>query len=146
MLHRAQTKQRPTKRTEPKSLWFHAASLGEAYSLLPLVDRALRATKKKVHFSFNSASALAVIPDALHRLSGSSGRVLCHFLPLDFPRRTRDFLEEMNPCLGVFVESELWPNMINEAKIRGVKLALVNARISHRFGYIVVLGSVVIGC
>ena len=118
-----------------KSVWFHAASLGEAYSVMPLVQRVVKDTRRTVHFSFNSASALAAIPEAVAPFNTEEDRVICHFLPLDLPRHAEMFLDEVNPCLGVFVESELWPNLIHIAKGRNVKLALVNARISDRLGH-----------
>ncbi len=58
--------------------------------------------------------------------------VLHQFVPLDTPRAVARFLDHWRPDAGLFVESDLWPNLILGAHARGVKLALVNARISAR--------------
>jgi 3-deoxy-D-manno-octulosonic-acid transferase len=54
------------------------------------------------------------------------------FLPLDSPNFCRRFIEHWRPDLGLFTESEIWPNLIVEASNHGVPLALVNARMSQR--------------
>ena len=54
------------------------------------------------------------------------------YVPLDTPGAVARFLDHWQPDAGLFVESDLWPNLILEAQARGVKLALVNARISDR--------------
>jgi 3-deoxy-D-manno-octulosonic-acid transferase len=53
-------------------------------------------------------------------------------VPLDTPGAVTRFLDHWRPDAGLFVESDLWPNLILGARARGVKLALVNARISAR--------------
>ncbi len=53
-------------------------------------------------------------------------------MPLDTPRAVARFLDYWKPQAGLFVESDLWPNLILAASARGVRLALVNARISAR--------------
>ena len=53
------------------------------------------------------------------------------FAPLDSARYMRRFLEHWRPDAAVFVESELWPNMILQTAKRGIPLALLNARISQ---------------
>ncbi|OYW37673.1 MAG: 3-deoxy-D-manno-octulosonic acid transferase [Brevundimonas sp. 12-68-7] len=58
--------------------------------------------------------------------------VLHQFAPIDAPRAVRRFLDHWGPDLAVFVESELWPNLIGAAKARGVPLALVSARITEK--------------
>jgi len=54
------------------------------------------------------------------------------YVPLDTPRATARFLDYWRPAAGLFVESDLWPNLLLETQRRGVKLALINARISER--------------
>jgi 3-deoxy-D-manno-octulosonic-acid transferase len=56
--------------------------------------------------------------------------VIHQFIPLDIPRFTRRFLSHWRPDLALFVESELWPNMMIEASARGIPMVLVNARLS----------------
>ena len=57
---------------------------------------------------------------------------LHQFVPIDTPVATARFLDHWRPDAGLFVDSDIWPNLVFNAKTRGVKLALVNARMSER--------------
>ncbi|MDP1738536.1 MAG: glycosyltransferase N-terminal domain-containing protein [Caulobacter sp.] len=118
---------RPSAPRPPGPLvWLHGASVGETVSLLPLVERFRRerpnATLLVTSGTTTSAELLAQrLPDgALHQ-----------YIPLDTPGAARRFLDHWTPDLAVFVESELWPNLLLGAKARGVKLALVSARMTQ---------------
>ena len=54
------------------------------------------------------------------------------YVPIDSRAATRAFLDHWRPDLALFIESELWPNLIVEAKSRGIRMALVNARLSEQ--------------
>lgn len=107
-------------------VWLHGASVGETRVLMQ-VREALAARRNDLSFLFTSgtrtsASLLATPPKhAVHQ-----------YVPLDRVDVARRFLAHWRPDLGVFAESDLWPNLIEEAGSGGVKLALVNARISPR--------------
>src|SRR5690606_2793275 len=58
--------------------------------------------------------------------------VIHQFAPVDAPGAVRAFLDHWRPAAAVFVESELWPNLILEAHRRGVKLVLASARITEK--------------
>jgi hypothetical protein len=58
--------------------------------------------------------------------------VIHQFAPVDAPGAVAAFLHHWRPSLGVFVESELWPNLIGAAKARNIPLALVSARITRK--------------
>ncbi|MCS6933358.1 MAG: 3-deoxy-D-manno-octulosonic acid transferase [Acetobacteraceae bacterium] len=112
-------------------LWLHAASVGETQSALPLLDALAEADPSaRVLLTTGTVTsarlAEARLPPAL------AGRVLHRFAPLDVPAWVARFLDGWRPDLGVFVESELWPNLIEGAAARGIPLALVNARMSAR--------------
>ena len=53
-------------------------------------------------------------------------------MPIDTPARHGAFLDHWQPDAGLFVDSDIWPNLVLGAKARGIKLALVNARMSER--------------
>jgi 3-deoxy-D-manno-octulosonic-acid transferase len=57
---------------------------------------------------------------------------LHRFIPIDLPSASERFLEQWKPDVGLFVDSDIWPNLIFGAKKRGIKLALINARMSER--------------
>jgi 3-deoxy-D-manno-octulosonic-acid transferase len=58
--------------------------------------------------------------------------VLHRFVPLDVPGWVARFLDHWRPDAAAFLESELWPNMIAACRVRGVRLMLLNARMSAR--------------
>ena len=107
-------------------IWLHAASVGETASVLPLVARMLEnPALSALLTSGTTASA---------RLAGERlpPRAVHQYAPVDLPGAARRFLDHWRPALGVFVESELWPNLILEAQARAVPLAMVQARMSER--------------
>src|SRR5690606_27518370 len=106
-------------------VWLHAASVGEALSLLPLVERLRRD---------HPALALLVTTGTL-----TSGRllevrlppgVIHQYVPVDRRAWVRRFLAHWQPDAAIWVESELWPNLIGETAAQGAAMALVNARMS----------------
>ncbi len=106
-------------------VWLHVASVGELVSVLPLIERiATRGVAMLVTSGTVTSGGLAE-----QRLPGG---VIHQFLPLDVPRFMRRFLDHWRPDLALFVESDLWPNMMIETSARGVPMILVNARLSER--------------
>ncbi|MDB5421011.1 MAG: Three-deoxy-D-manno-octulosonic-acid transferase domain protein, partial [Brevundimonas sp.] len=114
-------------RPEGDLIWLHGVSVGETLSLLPVVERIQKArpdlTILVTSGTLTSATLLA------QRLPAG---VIHQFAPVDAPSAVTAFLDHWRPSLGVFVESELWPNLILTAHKRGVKLALVSARITEK--------------
>jgi len=111
-------------RPRDRLAWLHGASVGETLALLPLVERLTRRGVKVLVTSGTRTSADLLArrlpPGSLHQ-----------FFPLDVPRYLRRFLDHWRPDLAVFVESELWPNLIAAASARDVRLALVSARMTQ---------------
>ena len=112
-------------------LWLHAASVGETQSALPLLE-ALAAADPAARFLLTTGTVTAARLLQARLPAALAGRVSHRFAPLDVPAWVARFLEGWRPDLGVFVESELWPNLIEGAAARGIPLALVNARMSER--------------
>jgi 3-deoxy-D-manno-octulosonic-acid transferase len=108
-------------------VWLHGVSVGETLSLLPVVERIRRQrpdlTILVTSGTLTSAQLLA------QRLPAG---VIHQFAPVDAPGAVAAFLDHWQPSLAVFVESELWPNLILEARRRGVKLVLASARITEK--------------
>ncbi|MFO0412000.1 MAG: 3-deoxy-D-manno-octulosonic acid transferase [bacterium] len=108
-------------------VWLHGVSVGETLSLLPVVERIRRQrpdlTILVTSGTLTSAQLLA------QRLPVG---VIHQFAPVDAPGAVAAFLDHWQPALAVFVESELWPNLILEARRRGVNLVLASARITER--------------
>ena len=122
----AERRGRPGLSRPPGRLvWLHGASVGEAVSLLPFVERITRsgATALVTTGTVTSAALLAqrLPPGALHQ-----------YAPLDSPFFLRRFLAHWRPDAALVAELELWPNMIVEARRAGLPLAMINGRMSER--------------
>ncbi len=117
-----------TSRPRPPGplVWLHAVSVGESMSLLPLIgalaDRRPELTLLVTSGTKTSAELLArrLPPGVIHQ-----------YAPVDAPAAVAGFLDHWRPDAGLFVESELWPNLILGARRRGVRLALLSARMTE---------------
>lgn len=107
-------------------VWIHGASVGESLSALPLIEQLLADDDVKVLVTSGTVTSAQILATRLPQ------GALHQFVPLDTPRAVARFLDHWRPDAGLFVESDLWPNLVLAAKARGVRLALVNARISER--------------
>ncbi|HTI67809.1 MAG TPA: glycosyltransferase N-terminal domain-containing protein [Caulobacteraceae bacterium] len=105
--------------------WLHGASVGETLSLLPLVE-ALRTARPSLSLLVTSGTVASAELMARRLPPG----VIHQFAPVDVPAVARRFLDHWRPDLAVFVESELWPNLMLGARRRGAALALLSARLS----------------
>jgi 3-deoxy-D-manno-octulosonic-acid transferase len=109
-------------------LWFHAASVGEATSTLPLIER-LRRDRPSLSILVTTGTVTSA------RLIESRIKdrgVLHQFAPLDQPVWVARFLDHWRPDLAIWVESELWPNLVRETRARNIPMVLLNARLSQR--------------
>jgi 3-deoxy-D-manno-octulosonic-acid transferase len=108
-------------------VWLHAVSVGESVSLLPLIDRL--AVERPGLALLVTSGTLASAQVLAQRLPA---RAIHQYAPLDTPRAVERFLDHWRPAVGLFVESELWPNLILGARERGTRLALVSARMTEK--------------
>jgi 3-deoxy-D-manno-octulosonic-acid transferase len=106
--------------------WLHAVSVGESLSLLPLVDGLMRrAPGLTLVVTSGTVTSAALLRDRL------PPGAIHQYAPVDGPAAVARFLDHWRPAAGIFVESELWPNLIAAARARGVRLALASARITE---------------
>ena len=117
----------PTARPDGPLVWLHGASVGESLSILPLVER-LRAERPEVTVLVTSGTTTSAALLAKRLPAGA----IHQYVPVDAPGAARRFIARWKPSLAVFVESELWPNLLLEAKAAGTRLALVSAKLSDR--------------
>lgn len=108
-------------------VWLHGVSVGETLSLLPVIEQ-LRARRPDVAILVTSGTVTSASLLARRLPVG----VIHQYAPVDGPETVRDFLDLWRPTMAIFVESELWPNLILEAHRRGVKLVLASARITDK--------------
>ncbi len=113
-------------RPDGRLVWIHGVSVGESLSHLPLVERIDRERPElKVLVTSGTRTAAELLarrlpPDVIHQ-----------YAPIDGPRAAVRFIRHWRPNLGVFVESELWPNLLAAAQANGTRLALLSARFSE---------------
>jgi 3-deoxy-D-manno-octulosonic-acid transferase len=109
------------------SIWLHAVSLGEVSAAAALV-RALRARYPQAPFVLSTAT-----PTGRARAQALFGADIgIRFLPYDTPGSVARFLTRIRPRLAIIMETELWPNLLNECRRRGVPVVLANARLTAK--------------
>jgi 3-deoxy-D-manno-octulosonic-acid transferase len=107
-------------------IWLHAASVGESLSLLPIIERLpARLPAVEILVTTGTVTSARLLAERL-----ASPRTRHQYLPLDHPAAIRRFLDHWRPDLALWVESELWPNLLLDTHRRGIPMALLNARIS----------------
>lgn len=106
-------------------VWIHGASVGEVLAAAALVDR-LRALNIRILITSGTVTSAEIVtgrfpPDVTHQ-----------YLPYDAPRYVSRFLDTWRPTLALFVESDLWPNLIMSCTARRIPMVIVNGRMSQR--------------
>ncbi|WP_176040845.1 lipid IV(A) 3-deoxy-D-manno-octulosonic acid transferase [Burkholderia stabilis] len=108
-------------------IWVHAVSVGETRAAQPLIDALMHARP--------DARILLTHMTPSGRATGEQifgDRVLRCYLPYDMPGAVRRFLRAWRPTLGLVMETEVWPTLIDECRRADVPLVLTNARMSAR--------------
>ena len=107
------------------AIWVHAVSVGETVIATALIEKWQKADPKKIFV----LSTTTTTGQELARKKASPG-VEVIYCPIDFIFLVRKVLRLIQPSMLLIFETEIWPNMIAEAKKSGAKVALVNARMS----------------
>jgi len=110
-------------------IWLHVASVGEAMSILPLLDDFEK--EKKIDRILITSITLSS-GKILEKKYKKNKKIIHQFLPLDIPIFINKFLNHWSPNLSIFIESEIWPNLIFQTKERNIPLLLINARITKK--------------
>lgn len=108
-------------------IWIHGASVGEALSVLSLIDRLLAARSDLSVLMTTGTVTSARLME--HRLPA---RAFHQFVPVDVPAAAQRFLDFWQPDAVLWLESELWPNLLSEVGRRRIPAALLNGRMSER--------------
>lgn len=108
-------------------IWLHAASVGEAQSALALIGRLLAMRPDaNILVTSGTVTSAGMLEKRLPE------RAIHQYVPADVRRWVSRFLDHWRPDLALFVESELWPNLVMETANRNCPLILVNGRLSAR--------------
>jgi 3-deoxy-D-manno-octulosonic-acid transferase len=106
-------------------VWIHGASVGEVLAAAALIER-LRALKIRILLTSGTVTSAAIVAkrfptDIIHQ-----------YVPYDSPRYVARFLDHWRPSLALFIESDLWPNLILSSAARRLPMVLINGRMSQR--------------
>jgi len=116
-------------REEGFLVWLHVASVGEAMSILPLIESCLE--EKKIDKILLTSITLSSGKILKKRFSQNT-KVIHQFLPLDVTICINKFLNHWRPNLSIFIDSEVWPNLITQISKKKIPLLLINARITKK--------------
>ncbi|KOR29615.1 3-deoxy-D-manno-octulosonic acid transferase, partial [Achromatium sp. WMS1] len=108
-------------------IWIHAVSVGEVQASIPLIKHLLHAYPQL------PLIITTTTPTGYQHLIDSLGTRVFHiYTPYDLPSVARKFLETIQPQLAIFIETEIWPNLLHHCKQRNIPTLLANARLSEQ--------------
>ena len=107
-------------------VWLHGASVGEAQSLLPLIERIAADYPVSLLLTTGTVTSAQLLgsrlpPQARHQ-----------FVPVDRPSWVQSFLDHWQPQLAVWSESDFWPNLLDQTHQRQIPMVLVQGRVSPK--------------
>ena len=116
-----------SKKNNLKSIWFHAASVGELMSILPIIDKLERNKKiKQILVTTTTISSAKIFQKKKFKKTHHK------YYPLDTNFLTNKFIRVWKPQIAIFVDSEIWPNMIENLYFKKIPIVLLNARITRK--------------
>ena len=118
-----------TRKDNTKLIWFHAASIGELKSILPILSEI---NKKQKDIEFLVTTITLTSANLAKEEFKNFKNVFHRFFPIDSEFLIKKFLKLWKPSAIFLVDSEIWPNLILVAKKNGIPLSLLNARITTK--------------
>jgi 3-deoxy-D-manno-octulosonic-acid transferase len=106
-------------------VWIHGASVGEVLAAAALIEK-LRALNIRILLTSGTVTSAAIVAKRF------PADIIHQYVPYDSPRYVARFLDHWRPSLALFIESDLWPNLILSSAARRLPLVLINGRMSHR--------------
>ena len=114
-------------KTASKAIWVHCVSVGEFNAARPLIDQLL-----DIYPEHRLAITTTTITGAEAVRNHYKNRVMHYFFPFDLPSIVGPFINKINPVACILLETEIWPNLINNLNKKAIPVMLVNARLSER--------------
>ncbi|HEY3679321.1 MAG TPA: 3-deoxy-D-manno-octulosonic acid transferase [Bradyrhizobium sp.] len=106
-------------------VWIHGASVGEVLAAAALIEK-LRALNVRILLTSGTVTSAAIVAKRF------PADIIHQYVPYDSPRYVARFLDHWRPSLALFIESDLWPNLILSSAARRLPMVLINGRMSHR--------------
>src|SRR5450631_185823 len=106
-------------------VWIHGASVGEVLAAAALIER-LRALDLRILLTSGTVTSAAIVAKRF------PADIIHQYVPYDSPRYVARFLDHWRPSLALFIESDLWPNLILASAARRLPMVLINGRMSQR--------------
>ena len=108
-------------------MWFHAVSVGELMSIIPIIKKIEKNNKiKKIILTTSTKSSADIFKKLKFK------KTIPVYYPLDENNITRKFINFWQPKVAIFVESEIWPNMFKNLKEKKIPIIILNARITKK--------------
>ncbi len=115
------------KRVKGKLIWFHGASVGELQSIIPLLEKFEKNNKiNQILITSNTLSSSKVLGKIKLK------KIIHQFFPVDTSFISKKFIEYWKPSKVFFIDSEIWPNTINNLKKKEIPMVLLNGRITRK--------------
>src|ERR1700724_2840860 len=106
-------------------VWIHGASVGEVLAAAALIEK-LRALNIRILLTSGTVTSAAIVAKRF------PADIIHQYVPYDSPRYVARFLDHWRPSLALFIESDLWPNLILASAARRLPMVLINGRMSQR--------------
>jgi 3-deoxy-D-manno-octulosonic-acid transferase len=106
-------------------VWIHGASVGEVLAAAALIEK-LRALNIRILLTSGTVTSASIVAKRF------PADIIHQYVPYDSPRYVARFLDHWRPSLALFIESDLWPNLILSSAARRLPMVLINGRMSHR--------------
>src|ERR1700676_1045290 len=106
-------------------VWIHGASVGEVLAAVALIEK-LRALNIRILLTSGTVTSSAIVAKRF------PADIIHQYVPYDSPPYVARFLDHWRPSLALFIESDLWPNLILSSAARRLPMVLINGRMSHR--------------
>ena len=115
------------KKIKKNLIWFHGASVGEISSIIPLVFKLEKNTEiDQILITSSTLSSSNIFKQFKFK------KTIHQFFPIDTNQLSKKFLNYWRPSLAIFIDSEIWPNMILNLKKKSIPILLLNARITEK--------------
>ena len=115
------------KKKKGKLIWFHGASVGEIQSIIPLIEK-YKNSKKISHIlvTSNTVSSSKILENFNEK------KVIHQFFPIDNNQIVNKFIEHWKPSVALFIDSEIWPNMLVSLEKKNIPIISLNSRITKK--------------